>query len=371
LTQLRRLSCWLAVAGLFITYPRPAVRGQSLPPSDRFQQWLAAIAAHRPGEPDLIAVNIASWSGPELEAIVIEAKRHARSLAKTDVERGNHVLLRGAALHADIGRLIPEDTVRRSSSQRTAYVVSDGRWIGVRYVSIHWQLGRSLLDSVMPEPASHAGVHAWYLETSADLLRMRQAAAAVEHFTRARALFPADPAILFGSGVLHELFASTALQAAAESVTGSERVSAAVNSERGELVKAERFFADSLSHRPAHLEARVRHGRVLDRLGRHEQASAELRRAITDGASEELLYLAQLFLGRSEEALGHDDTAREAFERASLLYPGAQSPRLALSQIARRAGNRPAAQSQLRAIAALPDDERRREDPWWHYYNVR
>ena len=79
----------------------------------------------------------------------------------------------------------------------------------------------------------------------------------------------------------------------------------------------------------------------------------------------------QLFLGRAEEARGHDEAARAAFERASALYPNAQSPRLALSQIARRAGNRAAAQRELQAIAQLPDDERRREDPWWLYYDVR
>lgn len=330
-----------------------------------------AIDAHKPGDPGKIAVDVSTWTGQELEAVVTEARRHARTLAKTDSERANQILLRGAALHADIGRLIPEENVRRSPNQKTAYIVRDGRWMGVRYVSMHWQLGRALLDSVIPSPAAHPGVRAWYLETTADLLRMRQNAAAVEHYARARQLFPSDPEILFGSGVLHEMFASTSLQAAAESVTESNRTSADVGSARGELVRAERFFRDSLVQRSDHLEARVRHGHVLDDLGRHEEASEELRRAITDGASDQLLYLAQLFLGRAEQALGHDEAARAAFERASALYPKAQSPRLALSQIARRAGNRTAAQRELHAIAALPDDERRREDPWWLYYHVR
>ena len=318
----------------------------------------------------MVAVDVSTWTGRELEAVVVEARRRARTLAKTDSARANQMLLRGAALHADIGRLIPDDTVQRSPNQKSAYVVRDGRWMGVRYVSIHWQLGRSLLDGVMPNPAAHPGVWAWYLETAADLLRLRQSAAALEHYTRARQLFPSDPAILFGSGVLHEMFGSTALQAAAESVAESNRTSAAVSSARGELVRAERFFRDSLMHRPDHLEARVRHGRVLDRLGRHEEASEELRRAIQDGASGQLSYLAHLFLGHAEEARDRDEAARAAFERALALYPKAQSPRLALSQIARRAGNRAAAQRELQAIAALPDDERRREDPWWAYYNV-
>jgi tetratricopeptide (TPR) repeat protein len=317
------------------------------------------------------AVEVSTWTGAELEAVVAEAKHHARSLAKTEPERANRVLLRGAALHADIARLIPEDTVRRSSRQQTAYIVRDGRWLGIRYISMHWQLGRSLLDGVTPAPAANPGVHEWYVQTSSDLLQMRQIAAAVEHYARARQIFPSDPVILFASGVLHERFGSTAMQAAAESIVESNRTSAEVSSARGELVKAERFFRESLAHRPEHVETRVRRGRVLDDLGRHDEASEELRRAITDGASGPLLYLAELFLGRAEEAGGRLDAARAAFEHASALYPNAQSPRLALSQIARRMGDRRAAQRELQMIARLPGDERRREDPWWFYYDVR
>jgi hypothetical protein len=373
LTQLGRLTSWLAVAGLVVACPLPAEPspGQSVTPPDRFQQWLAAIDVYQAGDFGKIALDVSTWTGPELEAVVVNAKRHARTLSKTEAEKANQILLRGAALHADIGRMIPEDPVRRSTTQKTAYIVSDGRWLGVRYISMHWQLGRSLLDGVTPEPAAHPGVRAWYLGTSADLLQIRQFAAALEHYTRARQIFPSDPQILFASGVLHERFGSTALQAAAVSVAESNRTTAAVSSARGEIARAERFYRDSLVHRPDHVEARLRHGRVLDELGRYAEASDELRRAIAGGASGHLLYLAELFLGRAEETLGHDEAARAAFERASALYPNAQSPRLALSQIARRAGDRAAAQRQLQALAKLSDDEHRREDPWWLYYDVR
>lgn len=317
------------------------------------------------------AVEVSTWTGLELEAVVTEAKHYARLLAKTDPARANQILLRGAAFHADIGRLIPEDTVRKSPTQRTAYIVRDGRWLGIRYISIHWQLGRSLLDSIAPDPAANPDVKSWYQEIAAHLLQMRQFAAAVDHFARARQMYPSDPDILFSSGVLHERFGSTALQAAAESIAESKRESPSVNSARAELVRAERFFREALSYRSDHLEARVRHGRVLDNLERHDEAAEEFRVAIADGASGWLLYLAQLFLGRAEEARGDHAASRAAFQRASALYPNAQSPRFALSQIARRTGDRAAAQRELQFIASLPDDERRREDPWWMYYDVR
>jgi tetratricopeptide (TPR) repeat protein len=373
LTQLRRLSSWVAVAGILLAFSRPATPSfsQSGSAPDRFEQWLAAVDAHKPGDPGMGAVGVSTWTGLELEAVVAEAKRYARSLAKTDMERANQILLRGAALHGDIAMLIPEDTVRKSPTQRTAYIVRDGRWLGIRYISVHWQLGRSLLDGVNPDPATNPEVKTWYQEIAAHLLQMRQFAAAVDHFARARQMFPSDPDMLFSSGVLHERFGSTALQAAVESVAESKRESASVSSARGELVRAERFFRDALAYRPAHLEARVRHGRVLDDLQRHDEAAEELRVAIADGASGWLLYLAELFLGRAEEARGDHAASRAAFLRASALYPNAQSPRLALSQIARRTGDRAAAQRELQFIAALPDDERRREDPWWLYYDVR
>lgn len=285
-------------------------------------------------------VEVSSWTGLELEAVVTEAKRYARTLGKTDQVRANQILLRGAALHGDIGRLIPEDSVRKSPTQRTAYIVRDGRWLGIRYISVHWQLGRSLLDSIMPDPATNPGVKTWYEEIAAHLLQMRQFAAAVDHFARARQMFPLDADILFSSGVLHERFGSTALQAAVESVTESKRTAPSVNTARGELTRAERFFRDALVQRPDHLEARVRHGRVLDDLERHDEAAEELRLAIANGASGWLLYLAELFLGRAEEGRGDHAASRAAFLRASALYPNAQSPRLALSQIARRTGDR-------------------------------
>ena len=317
------------------------------------------------------AVEVSTWTGLELEAVVAEAKRYARSLAKTDVERANQILLRGAALHGDIARLIPEDTVRKSPTQRTAYIVRDGRWLGIRYISVHWQLGRSLLDGITPDPATNPGVKAWYREIAAHLLQMRQFAAAVDHFARARQMFPSDPDILFASGVLHERFGSTALQAAAESVTESKREASSVNSARGELVPAERFYREALAHRPDHLEARVRHGRVLDDLERHDEASKELRArsptAPVAGFSTSRNYSSDA--RRKRVAI----TLRPALPSCALRRCIRMRNRLDSRSARLRAAraDRAAAQRELQFLADLPDDERRREDPWWLYYDVR
>jgi len=211
----------------------------------------------------------------------------------------------------------------------------------------------------------------WYQQTSTDLLRLRALAEAAVHLPRGRRIFPSDPVLLFTSGVLHERFSSSSLQAAAASVVANSRGETTLSSEKAELVRAERFFRDTLAVQPDHLEARVRHGHVLGALGRHEQAADALRAAVNGGVTGELLYLAEMFLGSQEEALGHRMQARARFEHAASLYPRSQSARIALSQLARRAGDRSGAQRELRVLSALPSDDRQREDPWWNYYDVR
>jgi len=65
---------------------------------------------------------------------------------------------------------------------------------------------------------------------------------------------------------------------------------------------------------------------------------------------------------------GQHDAARDAYERAAALYPMAQSPLLALSELARRQGNRPAALRALQRVFDLPSTEPERSDPWWRYH---
>ena len=357
--------CVAAVALLSMS----AARAQETP--DRLARWLAAIAEHAPGNHGKAALDVAEWTGADLELVIVNAKRHARSLGRTRQDEANEMLLRGAALHSDIANLIPQNIEQQSKKQRLIFLVEDGREQGTRYVSIHWELGRSLLDSVTPTPAAHPGVLQWYQQTSKDLLQLRSLAEALLHLSKARRIFPTDPDLLFMSGVLHERLSSPALQAAAEEVEADNTKLTSLDTARAELARAEQLFKDLLAVQPDNLEARVRHGRVLGRLGRHRQSADVLREAIRRGVSGEFLYLAEMFLGTEEEALGNHAEARLHFARAASLYPRAQSPRLALSQLSRRVGDRAGAQRELGALAELPADEGRREDPWWNYYDYR
>ena len=78
-------------------------------------------------------------------------------------------------------------------------------------------------------------------------------------------------------------------------------------------------------------------------------------------------YFAQLFLGAASEAANRRDDARRAYERAAALAPEAQSPRLSLSQLAARAGDRRAAMRALEPMLEQPSGVDDRSDPWWAY----
>ena len=79
-------------------------------------------------------------------------------------------------------------------------------------------------------------------------------------------------------------------------------------------------------------------------------------------------YYGQMLLGRSAAETGDAVAARAAFERASQLAPAAQSPLLALSQLAYSRGDPGGAAALLARVAELPEDAA--GDPWWYYHRT-
>jgi tetratricopeptide (TPR) repeat protein len=177
-------------------------------------------------------------------------------------------------------------------------------------------------------------------------------------------LFPDDPEILFFEGVLHEALASPAIQ---EPLRRSEavRLLARVRTAGGEFDTAAGLLRRAVKLSPEFPEARLHLGRVLAEQQRHKEALSELTRALSVIKNLDLQYYGQLFVGRSAAALGQIPAARAAFERAAALRPAAQSPLLALSQLAYSHGDSGEAAALLARIAELPALEL--DDPWWIY----
>jgi Flp pilus assembly protein TadD len=110
---------------------------------------------------------------------------------------------------------------------------------------------------------------------------------------------------------------------------------------------------------------------VLLLRGQGPEASIELRRAVESAgvaADDQLLYYAHLLAGAAYEAIRRFDVARASYMKAAELYPTAQSPLLALSELATRRGERMAALRELQRVFALPQYAPERDDPWWQYF---
>lgn len=305
--------------------------------------------------------------------------------AATSREAGdedNDILRRAALLHADVAMLAPSAAAEPKSTQTTVGTIgpqsvrvttSDGIDRNVQLVGVNWDIGRKLLDAVrtprerMPHPERDRMVHDWYRATSAWMIWNENHD--TKHFDRAREIFPNDQDILFLSGCQHEAYARPLIQSAVQTAVLPTGFSIDVDSARRELRRAESFFRGALSQDPAHAEARLRLGRALGLLDRHADAASGLRAASESLADAEQRYYSDLFLGAEEEALGRFEAARAAYERARQEYPRAQSPYLALSELARRTGDRAGALRAAEEMFDLSKDPAR-NDPWWSYFVV-
>ena len=171
--------------------------------------------------------------------------------------------------------------------------------------------------------------------------------------------------LLLYDGALHVAYAEPRVQLLLEPhIPGTQRAPRPVGDAREELREAERRFERSLELAPDSTEARIRLAHVRGLRDRHEEAADALRCVAGREIGGPMQYYAWLLLGREETALGRRDAARGAFERAMDLYPGAQSPRLGLSLLARTEGDHAAARS---ALEVLRDGARGEEDPWWSF----
>jgi tetratricopeptide (TPR) repeat protein len=284
----------------------------------------------------------------------------------------NRLLLRGALLHADIAILRPaEQTFRPPLTPGQAAAVRvevrDGRQEAIRPPSPHWDVGRDLLDAVTPRPSADPVVLLWYQATAAWLESEHSLAEAGQQLDHGIQLFPSDAALRFDRGWLYEFLAAPRVQSAVLALSLPRNVRVNVGSSRADLERAEEDFRKALEADPAFTEATVRLARVRALLGRHAEAIADLQEPART-ARPALQYLANLFLGDAQQALGQRAAARQAYERAASLFPRAQSPLLALSRLAWLSGDRTGGVRAGRRVLGLEtlDDF---DDPWWQYFS--
>jgi hypothetical protein len=295
------------------------------------------------------------------------------------VTRGddNLALRRAAVLHADIAMLHNPVGAAVSTPtlpigpRRTRLELVDGRATGMTLSGIHWEIAEAALRFIQPPgakrpaPGGDAMVRDWYRATGAWLQAHEQHDS--QHMAEAVRLFADDPVLLFLSGCQHEAYASPVIQIALDAVPRDVRAPRAGSAE---WRQAESLFRQALKAAPDMAEARLHLGRVLTELGRPADGAAELRTALAALDEPVQKYYAALFLGAAEEHAGNFAAARDAFRQARDLVPAAQTPLLALSQLARRRDDAAAAREAMAALFALPapDDT---ADPWWTYQTTQ
>jgi len=388
--------------------------------SEHLRQWVDAIERHEPGAEDEALGVFDAWRTDDLAYLTIDINtllkliadpdlrtfsyfqpgryrpiqvtygesdlRLILELAKAARRRGvrerdvispervarnrNHVLKRGVILHTDLAMAVlfgkrPSGGAGPGGMEEFTILMPDGRSQGMKVDVGHWEFARALLDKVAPAPARDEFVRRWYNATASYLEALGQLTPT--HFTRGLALLPDDAAFLFFAGCLHETLAEPRVQEAMQGAAIPTGVKFDVSSRRTELREAESLLRKALKTQPDHLEARIHLGRVLGLRGEHAEAEELLRRAVADAKEPLLQYYAKLFLGAEKEALGDRVQARELYRDATVLFPEAQSPRLALSLLSAEDGKHDDAVAMMGAVLDLPGQGRK--DPWWTYHN--
>ncbi len=348
----------------------------------KVKEWREAAVLHNPGEADQSAREIGGWDEEDLEIVVDfitelasqSVKSVRRTISKTpirnrlmltalEVKQGdlNRVLMQGAMLHTDIARLGLE-TGRYLDPREQVWIFLDGR-AAAKHKTVNWKYARRLIDSADLSRLQDNMVLRWYIATTAYLQSRRLLPYAKENLEGMLELFPSDSKILFYAGAQHETWALPTNQNAQLPWGGDVYY----GSKKSELKKARDFFKKALKINPDFAEAQLHFGRVLLLLGNPSRAYVELRKAAAGIDDPQLSYYISLYLGRTLAALSRHDEAHEQYERAAKLYPTAQSPLLALSQLAQIDGDAESAFSAVQRVFELPRQNIREDDPWWVY----
>jgi hypothetical protein len=366
--------------------PRPALQRNTVytPAGERRLTELACAAG------GIVLTDLYCVKQKALDHLDNDLRALAQAAAEgREVGADNYILKRGALLHGDIAMFhdsgltaadfAPADPSPLTTSplryrQRREFQVemSDGQATGVRGSSAHWGIARMLLDGVRPtrqhKPAPELDdmVRNWYYATAAWM--QYHVHYNFDHLEHGVGVFPNDAGILFLAGAEHEIYAGPYMQNVVRTVSLPAGSTIEIMSEKDELRKSEALFRRALIRNPRLVDAHLRLGHVLTLLGRPTEAQPELRQAVMSASSDMTRYFGEVFLARVEESLGELDVAAQGYQRASSLFPTAQSPLVAIAALARRRGDRRATLAATEKVFHLPQDDEEARDPWWIYY---
>jgi tetratricopeptide (TPR) repeat protein len=319
----------------------------------RLIAWVNCVNGHRLGEFDAARETLGTYKQDELAAVVAAIQRGKMPVSAAGIPS---ILRRATVLHTELA-IDEMQTAGRPDIATTA--------VGATNLSM---AGR-LVDELRKREPRDPVVRAWFVTAGAILLAEREVSNTADLLERGLDLFPADPQLLLFVGAAYEWRASFRVQDAEDLGDVRERIGGRAEN----LVRAEASYRSALEQDPTLIEAQVRLGRVVALRGKHADAARELEAARASlsralSASPAVQFYASLFLGDELVALGRNELARTSYQRALVLYPGADSAHMALANLEHIAGARDA------ALAVVVDMIRQRDaspmDPWRDYYRA-
>jgi tetratricopeptide (TPR) repeat protein len=333
----RAAATLIELVGVMLLGAADGTQAQELP-GDRYWQ---AVELHREGNRQAANEALADVGPAELMELtrrVNQLTKQASQCESCDARRklGERPLLAAALLHTD--RAWPDDGgfALRSEIDAAHALVKAAELGHPTSLSRPWLLAVTL--------RAHAAADG--------SLAIRW----VEEATRS---FPDDATFRLVHGAIEETLCGF-------SSLGAERPLAVGPAVNARLVRARRHYDAALREQPDLHEARLRRGRVRALLG-DSGADDDLRAVSEESHDPQLVYLAQLFLGRVLEVRGKADEAEAAYRAAAAAFPG-RTAHLALGHLLTREGDHPGqARRELeKAVEVLPHDavDPFREYPW-------
>jgi len=367
------------------------------------QRWAGAVEVHDPGQLDAAVTQLAKLT-PVQRALLIEVaspfagftrdlaatgemkseslkrfKSEERSgvevLAKRIIAAGPYAawLQRAVVLETDIAILAPEQTAEAMKNAPAAGIgeairADDGELGARNLLNWHWEFARMLLDQRDPA-ASDAFAADWYHAIALFMLDEQLFAELEPHLRKGTELFFADGRQAFDFGCLADALGSRRVQAILIStpVLGTFRPN--VPQAVAAHALAEQRFSRALDLDQNLVEARVRLARIYTEQNKNEDALALLITAFRVPMAPETEYMAHLIAARAGAGVSNEADALAHLNSARALFPTAQTPVIAMSELALERGDLQEAAAVAGALRAGPAPVER-VDPWWLYFQA-
>ena len=257
----------------------------------------------------------------------------------------------------------PAARVRAAALLHTEVVV--GGWVLPSHGPMHLSLARRYVENRRGQPMPAPFQRGWLLAVCWHFQSELELGAVVPWLDELRDRFPDWSETALATGVFYEVLGWTDTLPTDLAWTSRSRLLGAVpHHTRSEaLEQAATAYRRAAADPDTSAQATIRLGRVLVQLGHAPEARALLAPLATT-SERRWRYLAALFTALAESRAGNPSAELAAYESASRMMPGCQTPLVGITAMQRRLGNTALA---LDAAQALMLDIRGCDDPWWSY----